>query len=171
MLIMTLFFVLLVVLLIGFIHYLILKENRKSTICAVAFLLVCCLVVLFIHIINKGYSYELSIGRENLEAFMLDLDTQQQYEEWFCPEERIERDECLVLSREIKFEDEPYRWVDVTLECYPDTQAAVESYNYHFNLERKYSPEITQIKILNADYDYYFTKTRTGPIEDYLFAI
>jgi len=169
---MTLFFVLLVVLLIGFIHYHLLKEKTKSILCGTAFLLVCGLIALLVHNANDGYTYEPNVDIAKLEAFRIDLDSLEQYEEWFRPDERKEMEEYTLMSRMISLEDEPYRLFDVRLEWHPDEQAAIESYERYLQPQIEvYSKTLHTTKRLDANYDYYFSKIYSVDIEDYFFLV
>ena len=148
------------------------KKKTASILCGAAALLVCGIIRLSFHIASKGYTYEPNIDIAKLETFRIDLDTAEQYEEWFCPNERTETDEYILMSRMISFEDEPYRHADVSLFWYPDEQAAIERFEHYFHLENEaYAVKMHTSKKLDANYDYYFSKIYSVDIEDYFFLV
>lgn len=157
---------------IFFIINLVRKKKTASILFGAALLLICCTIVLSIHIASKGYTYEPNIDKAKLETFRIDLDTSQQYEEWFCTKWREEKEDYLILSRMFHFEDEPYRLVDITLEWYPDEQAAIESYEQYLQPQiEAYSKFLHTTKKLDANYDYFYSKIYSVDIEDYFFFV
>jgi len=113
---------------------------------------------------NGKYSYERSFEKEKLETFIIDLDTSQQYEEWFCPDNRfVPFDDRIKvdMSKTVVFEKKPYRSVDIALTCYIDTQAAIESYNHYFESAKKTNEMFPSLprdeyitKRINPNYEY-----------------
>jgi len=169
MLITLLLFALFIASLIGVIHYLILKEKKPVILCCAAALLVCGLFGLFLIEVGDGFRHRLTIDKGKLEAFVIDLDTQEQYEEWLCPEERTEtKEEYPHMTKEIKLGNPPV-YVSVGLTLYPDTQTAMQAYERIIEYPWRYYQRKT-IE-LNEDYEYYFTKTRTDLTSDHLFAL
>jgi len=124
----------------------------------------------FVYITGNGYSYELSIAKEKLETFIIDLETPQQYEEWFCPDERIVTvDGHLYLRKDCEY---VYENPLICLTYYTDIQAAKKMYDLSLSLKEKYArgEKYTAIS-LNADYEYYFSDTHTYTRSDHLFGL
>jgi len=88
MLLALMFVLLLIFLVCRFVHFLKLKSTI-SILFGIAVFIGCCIIGAAIYISYYGYSHNLSVDRKKLESFYVDLDTAQQYEEWFCPDERI----------------------------------------------------------------------------------
>jgi hypothetical protein len=139
------------------------RKKVYSIISAAAFLLVCCLLGLALYISGKGYSYELDIDQKKLEAFYVDLDTPEQYEEWFCPEyQYVSVEGTLNMRKEIKFEGGPYCHVNIGLEYRTDEQAAIEGYGIHLPYMGVIGQGVATTKKMSAEYEYAFTDTHSG---------
>ena len=167
-----------VLLLVWFAICLIRSINRKrvlfSIISAATILLVfslgCYLVRIAVNGMKNGFSYELNIDKEKLETLIIDLDTPQQYEEWFCPDELFSSfAEYSIMSKNVELK-RPDGSIDIKLFYYSDAKAAIQSFDYHFKLEeemKKLFPEMYHAeykrKKLNEEYEYCFTNTRASP--------
>ena len=153
-----------------FVYNLVKRNRKRSAIFGAALLLVCCLFGAFVYITGNGYSYKLSIAEEKLEAFIIDLDTPQQYEEWFCPDKRIVTvDGHLYLTKGFAYSyDEPL----ICLTYYTDVLAAKKMYDLSLSLNEKNSrgKKYTAIS-RNADYEYYFSDIHTYTRSDHLFGL
>lgn len=179
MLTFLLFILIQITLIVCFFRYLKRKKKLSVIFCAL-FILMCCVFWLILHASGNGYSYDLSIDREKLKSFIVDLDTPEQYEEWFRPEKRFEFiDEEIIadMSKVIDFKD-PYGSVHAALTCYANSQVAKEMYDSYFEREEKRKDMYPTVrrdeytkKMLGADHEYYFTKTYASAKEDYLFLL
>ncbi|MCL2495247.1 MAG: hypothetical protein FWE98_06280 [Oscillospiraceae bacterium] len=155
-----------------FIHNLKCKEGICSIIIGAAFLLGCCLILLAINIWVNGYQYRLIVNREKLEALVIDLDTTQPYEEWFCPDEQIMTVKGNLYMQKIVAFAEPYGYVIITLECFSDAQAAKMSYNNKLGIQKKnHLGQWITTKSQSSEYEYYFTKTCRDVSRDILFGL
>jgi len=149
------------------------KQKRiYSIIFGAAFLLACALFLFSIRVFIAGYPYRLQMDRESLKTLFIDLDTAQQYEEWFCPDERFvsshEDEDYFYMRKTFKFEDEPYRYVNVKITIFCDSQTAAES----IKLERKQLlGRMGKIRRVSTDYEYCFSRTRRDLVQDSHFAI
>jgi len=144
-----------------FFHYL--KRRRDySILFGVAFLLGCALFGFAVHIWSNGYSYNLQLDKKKLEALLIDLETAQQFEEWFCPDERIaspSSDEQLYMTKTISFE-EPNGYIRIKLVFFRDRQAAINEYDHSLIVESKYRNRRNYtIKMAEADIEYCCTRT------------
>ena len=161
-------FLLFILLAAFLIIFLVRKKKLASIVCGAALFLVCCLFGVFVYITGHGYTYKTNIDTENLEAFHIDLDTAEQYEEWFCPETRFETEDYLYMQKGIELAY-PYGYVYITLECFADTQEAIDMHALH--LKSPWRERKPTTKTVNADYEYYFTTTHTYTRSDHLFGL
>jgi len=112
----------------------------------------------------------LTIDKDKLETLAIDLDTQEQYEEWFCPKELTETNEGYpYMTKAVKLGHPPV-YVSVGLTFYPDIHAAMQAYERLAEDSMWWGYKYTTIE-LDKDYEYYFTKTRTDLTTDHLFAL
>jgi len=131
---------------------------------------VCGLFTLFLNETKGGARHRLTIDKGKLETLAIDLDTQQQCEEWFYPDERTETDEGYpYMTKAIKLEDPPV-YVRVCLTFYPDAQTAMQEYERIVEYIMRWGYEYTTIE-LNENCDYFYTKTRTYLTTDHIFAL
>jgi len=170
MILVLLFFALFIASLIGVIHYLILKEKKPVILCCAAALLVCGLFALFLNETKGGARHRLTIDKGKLETLAIDLDTPEQYEEWFCPDERTETDEGYpYMTKAIKFGNPPVH-VRVELTFYPDAETAMQAYERLVEKTMRWRYKCTTIE-LNENYNYYYTKTYSDLTTDHIFAL
>jgi len=147
------------------------RERSYSIVYGASFLLACALFLFSIRVFIGGYPYRLQMDRETLKTLFIDLDTAQQYEEWFCPDERSvppHKDMDLRMSKTFKFENEPYSWVDVTIRIYCDSQIAAESMEFG---RKQLLGRMGKIRRLSTDYEYCFSRTERYLVQDSHFAI
>jgi len=136
------------------------RKKVYSLIFAAAFLLACCLLGAILHVMINGYSYELRIDKSKLETFYIDLETVQQYEDWFCPEEQyapVVGERELRMSKKLWLTEEPNRWINVTLDCYTNAHAAERGFAAIAKSPGMFRSHTT--KKLNEDYEYCYTST------------
>jgi len=147
------------------------RERIYSIIYGAAFLLACALFLFSIRVFIGGYPYRLHMDRETLKTLFIDLDTAQQYEEWFCPDEGFvppHEDTDLYMSKAFKFDNEPYRWVNVTITIYCDSQTAHESMEFG---RKQLLGRMGKIRRLSMDYEYCFSRTERSLTQDTYAAI
>jgi hypothetical protein len=149
------------------------RKGKARIIYGAAFVLVCCLVGLMINFWFNGYSYRLKIDKEKLRSFIIDFDTVQQYEEWFCPEKTIRRDQVLSdglnrsMTKTIILGESRRKYVYILLKYFTDAQSAKDAYNHGLKSDRyKCSRKVS------ADYEYsYINPTCGAEYDNIVFAL
>jgi len=102
------------------------------------------------------YTYEISVDSKRLESFFVDFDTPQQYEDWFCPDERRVTTDYLLRStlemRKSIVLEKTHSEVYVRITCFVDMPYAIECYNSR--LQHRRDIPYRQRKNISAEYEY-----------------
>jgi len=138
------------------------KRKKAYAILSIAAVpIVCCVIGLISYVYYSDdpleyYTYEISVDSKRLESFFVDFDTPQQYEDWFCPDERRVTTDYLLRStlkmRKTIVLEKTHSEVYVRITCYVDTPYAGECYNSVLAHSRDIP--YRQRKDIGAEYEY-----------------